>query len=107
MPIFKVKYLAITEPLLEVGGVFWQEHNIILINRTDWSHRSSLVHKLIIFHELGHGILGRYHVTMPNSIMYDKVLEEVVPAYLANPNEVERELFTGGNFGKSSLGLHR
>lgn len=75
----------------------------IIIDKGHWDSFGSDERKLIIYHELGHCVLGRKHVPtfhtennvfVPDSIMYPDP-RSVVTAYRLYPSRYEAELVAG------------
>jgi hypothetical protein len=69
----------------------------ILIDSTAWANDSEVDRQMLVWHELGHCVLGRTHNTSggpsdPVSIMYPTA-EDASAGYTANPAPFIQELF--------------
>jgi hypothetical protein len=82
----------------------------VVVDKEYWGRLSDDERKLLIFHELGHCVLGRKHVPTfhsdenyvftPDSIMYPDA-RSVTTAYRLDPLRYEAELVAG--FAKEAL----
>lgn len=72
----------------------------ITLNTTYWNTTDSTLKEIIMFHELGHCVLGRVHRLdiingEPVSIMYPYILNDLV--YQNSKDAYLKELYTTGN----------
>ena len=84
---FNVKFISDTSK----AGSCDLDNKSIYINREFWSTACDEQRRAIIFHELGHCVLGRYHATEVVSYMYPGTL--FCSFYINNKDELLKELF--------------
>lgn len=74
-----------------VAECYYLEANVV-VRKEFWDQATDLTREQLMFHELGHCVLGRQHTTY--GIMHTPLLKDEY--YKANRDKLIEELFMGG-----------
>lgn len=83
--------------------------NSVQLSSSAWSRGSATFQEMLVFHELGHCLLGRGHKNtrmssgQPESLMNSFIFDE--RTYLANRDQYLKELFTAENVRAATQSL--